>query len=477
MAKILKNEYDNQFDTHKNAVKFELDERLTAKSLELYQDKPFAIEYKHHYTFATLIGYVSSFVSFGTAVFAVAYVLNSTIGNILGYTVGVLLCGLFEMVKGAIWRTTIKNYNRYRNVGIMSVLMLVGLHLFSLGSSGFGAFVLPLQFVHTPAPYAMDTTKGKELQALDAQITALQNQTNSLNAVLINPQTGKKSSSTAKSIGANNSQIQALQGQKNALMAALETDKQTHLKTQTDAANAHAANTQFQQLSSLVASLIFEVLFVVCMLFQFYFLFRVYVDTTGNNQPARPSDSGNFVPQMQMVTNAPAPVLDTINQPALDMDNNTHPHQAPPAMATKRVPKLGKKVPKVQPARPIGFNIPNQNNSTPNGCATGAQPMPKGATKRVRNGCATGAQLSTPAQNQPFSIIHTQTDTPTVFAYQICKPTDTTAPKFALVRQKVYLLERAKSNYTANAQKVKNGKQQFTRACNSWAQIVEHLKK
>lgn len=470
MAKILKNVHNETFAAHQDAVKFELDERITVKSLELYQDKPFAIEYKNHYTFAMLIGYVSSFVSFGTAVFAVAYVLNSTIGSLLGYTVGVLLCALFEMVKGAIWRTTIKAYNRYRNVGIMSVLMLVGLHLFSLGSSGFGAFVLPLQFVHTPAPYQLDSTKGKELQALDAQITALQAQTNSLNSVLINPQTGKKSSSTAKSIGANNSQIQALQAQKNSLMAALETDKQAHNQAQTDAANTHAANTQFQQLSSLVASLLFEVLFVACMMFQFYFLFRVYVDSTGNAQPA-PAPASNFVPQMQMVTNQAAPVLD--NQPALDLDNNTIPHQAPPAMAIKRVPKLGKKVPKTPSPRPIGFNIPN----TPNGCATGAQPMPKGATKRVRNGCATGAQLPTPAQNQPFTVVHQQTDTPNIFAYQICKPIDITAPKFALVRQKVYLLERAKSNYTANAQKVKNGKQQFARACNSWAQIVEHLKK
>ena len=478
MAKLLENEYDNQFNTHKNAVKFELDERLTAKSLELYQDKPFQIEYKLHYIFSQFIGYVSSFISFATAVFAVAYVLNSTVGAWLGYGVGVLLCGLFEAVKGAVWRTTIKAYNRYRNVGVMSVLMLVGLHLFSLGSSGFGAYVLPLQFQYQPTEHLADSTKQKELANLDAQIQALQAQTNTLNSVLINPQTGKKSSSTAKSLGANNAQIQALQAQKNTILQALETDKATHAQQQLDAANTHAANMQFQQYSSLVAAVIFEVLYMVCMLFQFYFLYRVYVDTTGNDLGiTRQSNAGSNV-QTTLTdteqTDTQTPFILPVNQPVANVDNQ-QPHEAPKAHV-RRLKRPAVAQPQPPKRSQIGFKIPPADNS-PSSCATANQHPRKPNSKQLRNSCATVAQQVPTVENQPFSTIYTQQETPQIFAFSICQPMDTTAPKFALVRKKMYLLERAKSNATANAQRVKQGKQQYKRAANSWAQIVEYLKK
>lgn len=477
MAKLV-NKFDGVFENHQSEIKFELDQRLTAKSLELYQDKPFQVEYKHHYIFSQFIGYVSSFVSFATAVFAVAYVLNSTVGVWLGYSVGVLLCGLFEMVKGAVWRTTIKGYNRYRNVGIMSVLMLVGLHLFSLGSSGFGAYVLPLQFQYQPTEHLADSTKQKELANLDAQIQALQAQTNTLNSVLINPQTGKKSSSTAKSLGANNAQIQALQTQKNTILQALQLDKDTHAQQQTDAANTHAANMQFQQYSSLVAACLFEVLYMVCMLFQFYFLYRVYVDTTGNTlgMSSQPNPSSNVQTVLTDTeqTDTQTPFVLPVNQPQTDAAN-MQPHEAPKAQI-RRLKRPAIQQPTTPARHQIGFKIPPADN-TPNGCATNTQQPRKTISKRVRNGCATGAQPTATAQNQPFSTVFTQQETPQIFAFQICQPMDTTAPKFALVRKKMYLLERAKSNLTANAQKVKQGKEQFKRAFNSWAQIVEHLKK
>lgn len=470
MAKLV-NKFDGVFENHQSEIKFELDQRLTAKSLELYQDKPFQIEYKAHYIFSQFIGYVSSFVSFATAVFAVAYVLNSTVGAWLGYGVGVLLCGLFEMVKGAVWRTTIKGYNRYRNVGIMSVLMLVGLHLFSLGSSGFGAYVLPLQFQYQATGHQTDSVKQKELANLDAQIQSLQAQTNTLNAVLINPQTGKKSSSTAKSLGANNAQIQALQAQKNTIMQALETDKATHAQQQLDAANTHAANMQFQQLSSLVAAVLFEVLYMVCMLFQFYFLYRVYVDITGF-EITRQSNAGSNA--QTVLTDTQTPFVLPVNQPVANVDNQ-QPHEAPKAQIRRlKRPAVAQQP---QPQRhQIGFKIPPADNS-PSSCAT-ANPHPrKPNSKQLRNSCATVAQQVATVENQPFSTVFTQQETPSIFAFQICQPMDTTAPKFALVRKKMYLLERAKSNATANAQRVKQGKQQYKRAANSWAQIVEHLKK
>ena len=392
MAKLLKNAFDTQFETHQSEIKFELDQRLTAKSLELYQDKPFQIEYKLHYIFSQFIGYVSSFISFATAVFAVAYVLNSTVGSWLGYGIGVLLCGLFEMVKGAVWRTTIKGYNRYRNVGFASVLMLVGLHLFSLGSSGFGAYVLPLQFQYQATEHIADSTKQKELANLDAQIQSLQAQTNTLNAVLINPQTGKKSSSTAKSLGANNAQIQALQTQKNTILQALQLDKDTHAQQQTDAANTHAANMQFQQYSSLVAACLFEVLYMVCMLFQFYFLYRVYVDTTGNTlgMSSQPNPSSNVQTVLTDTeqTDTQTPFVLPVN-PTVPSVDNQQPHEAPKAQI-RRLKRPSVAQPQPPKRSQIGFKIPPADNS-PSSCATANQHPRKPNSKQLRNSCATSS--------------------------------------------------------------------------------------
>lgn len=484
MTKITKNAFDGAFETHQERVKFELSERTANAANQIFQDLPFELEYKRLYQFAGVLMVVCSVVSFGTAVTGVKFGLAPAFGAFIGYTVGALVCGVLELIKSSVWQTTTKAIMKYKNVSIVSVGMLVGLHLISLGSSAFGAYVLPLEMQPPTVTQTngVDTIAAKELSALDAQIQSLQAQTNSLSGALINPQTGKKSSSTAKAISTNNAQIQAMQAQKIALLESIERSKESAANDELSAKSEHAAKVlQLQYISGGLA-VFFELLYLFATFFKFKYMFRVFVDNNQQQLQTRTDgdeiNSALQVPKMELLT-TPAPFMQSMQQ---QQASAQQPHEAPPTNSLRKV-RRAKGAHQNAPQRSqIGFKIPNTpqpptdaQNATNNG-STGAQ-MPK--NKLVRKLCANGAQPQKQVENQPFSVLYNQPQTAELFEFQICEPNAPNAPKFAIVREKTYLLERAKSNLTANVAKYKRGMRTpaMLRAVNSWAQIVEHLKR
>jgi Na+-transporting methylmalonyl-CoA/oxaloacetate decarboxylase gamma subunit len=292
------NPFDAVFEQVKGAGINVVSERLAQKANELYKDKPFGLEYKGVYMVTDLVAKISSLISFASALFALQTVLFWIVGLYVSWIGSFLLCGLIEVLKTQIWGKTAKNFNVYKRVGVLGISSLIGLHILSLVSSGYGAYLIPSQFA-APAPvldsFAHQTNQTilSEAGNLDAQILGLDAQISKQSSLLIKPN-GEKSSSTAKELSKLNAQKSELQAQKREALARVEQMQKDH-KTQSE---IKGKETQSEVLTlqyiAVGVAVLFEFLYILCTLFGFYFMFRVYVDTI-EPETQTPENSGKMV--------------------------------------------------------------------------------------------------------------------------------------------------------------------------------------
>ena len=278
------NPFDAVFEQVKDAGVNVVSERIAQKATEMYKDKPFSLEYKNTYTVTNLVAGVSGIVSFASALFALQTVLFWIVGYYVSWVGSLILCALIEVLKTQIWGKTAKNYNVYKRVSMLGVSTLFGLHVLSLVSSGYGAYIIPSQFVAPPPPVldsiatkASQTVLG-EAENLDAQILGIDAQITKLSAVLIKPN-GQKSSSTAKEITNLNAQKSELQAQKKDAILRVEQMR----KEQKEQSEKIGLETKGEVLTlqyiAVGVAVLFELLYILCTLFGFYYMFRVYVDS------------------------------------------------------------------------------------------------------------------------------------------------------------------------------------------------------
>ena len=278
------NPFDAVFEQVKDAGVNVVSERIAQKATEMYKDKPFGLEYKNTYTVTNLVAGVSGIVSFASALFALQTVLFWIVGYYVSWLGSLILCALIEVLKTQIWGKTAKNYNVYKRVSMLGVSTLFGLHVLSLVSSGYGAYIIPSQFVAPPPPVldsiatkASQTVLG-EAENLDAQMLGIDAQITKLSAVLIKPN-GQKSSSTAKEITNLNAQKSELQAQKKDAILRVEQMR----KEQKEQSEKIGLETKGEVLTlqyiAVGVAVLFELLYILCTLFGFYYMFRVYVDS------------------------------------------------------------------------------------------------------------------------------------------------------------------------------------------------------
>ena len=339
------NPFDAVFEQVKDAGVNVVSERIAQKATEMYKDKPFGLEYKSTYTVTNLVAGVSGVVSFASALFALQTVLFWIVGYYVSWLGSLILCALIEVLKTQIWGKTAKNYNVYKRVSMLGVSTLFGLHILSLVSSGYGAYIIPSQFVAPPAP-VLDSVAAKasqtvlgEAENLDAQILGIDAQITKFSAVLIKPN-GQKSSSTAKEITNLNAQKSELQAQKKDAILRVEQMR----KEQKEQSEKIGLETKGEVLTlqyiAVGVAVLFELLYILCTLFGFYYMFRVYVDTIETNDNRKETNdlvinsNDNRKEANQNLTN-------TYDNRKETNDNRKEqtPHPAPPA--NKNPSKIG----------------------------------------------------------------------------------------------------------------------------------------
>ena len=330
------NPFDAVFEQVKDAGVNVVSERIAQKATEMYKDKPFGLEYKNTYTVTNLVAGVSGIVSFASALFALQTVLFWIVGYCVSWVGSLILCALIEVLKTQIWGKTAKNYNVYKRVSMLGVSTLFGLHVLSLVSSGYGAYIIPSQFVAPPPP-VLDSVAAKasrtvlgEAENLDAQILGIDAQITKFSAVLIKPN-GQKSSSTAKEITNLNAQKSELQAQKKDAILRVEQMR----KEQKEQSEKIGLETKGEVLTlqyiAVGVAVLFELLYILCTLFGFYYMFRVYVDSV-----VSPSETNETIqkPNELVKNDFSSDISSDISSDfSSDFSKEQSPHIAPPANA------------------------------------------------------------------------------------------------------------------------------------------------
>jgi len=306
--------------SEKNATNHAAD--IGSKSQDTFKDKPFTDEFKTVYKVAQWGQSLSQIVTFCTTaalgVFALSHVIPLAWGIYIAVPLALLFAFGVEKVKRSTLAIASKHLLKYKTfgfVGFVAVLVM----LVSIGAALYGAKVLPGVFYPTPER----TTDPAAVAALSADIDRVQADIDRL-------QSGLKSE---KNWIGENKTLPKLQKQRADLVE--KRDQATkEAATRGDQVYGEglaqrAAKVDKMQVYSVGAAIIAELIFLLCTVFVFYYLFRHFAeqnpeaadDSEGeamalHSQPApatRPQMNGrpvaqNFRGSQQTVYTIPADV-------------------------------------------------------------------------------------------------------------------------------------------------------------------------
>jgi hypothetical protein len=274
-----KNKYDKANDENKQQAKQDANEKLAKKANDIYKDKTFAEEQKHVYTIATILKVSSNLVSLLTCFFAILYVLKLPIGYYSALVLSCVVCVSLELMKNFVFKTGLKQkfrYNRYS----LSLLVMSFLTALSLSLSALGAYVL-LDEIGTNKDAAQYTTQDStilmQLSSIEAQILANQKAQSNISAgINLTSSTNKR---TLKKLTTQNEELIKTRTQLTEKLEGINNRLQTE---QIAIDEANKAKNDTIKLVLVILAVAFELLFLVCSVYQSYYLFRVYVDNTSN---------------------------------------------------------------------------------------------------------------------------------------------------------------------------------------------------
>lgn len=282
------NPFDAVFEQVKAAGETVQNDRKAKEAFAVYSDKPFAVEYASIYTLSKGVALAAGLVSFASAIFALQSVLFWVVGLYVSWAGAGVLCYAIEKLKTQVWEKVAKAHLKYKRFLAGGLGVLVGLHLLSLGTSLYGAFLIPAQF--QPEPIRTDSTTEKahglvfeQVATIDKQISNLDAQIQAQTPLLVKPN-GAKSSSTAKSLSALNTQKSELQKQKAGILEKVESVQKEYKEVSEKRAQTQNKEVEFLQYLCVGVAALFELIFVLCTLFSYYYLFRVYVESNPENR-------------------------------------------------------------------------------------------------------------------------------------------------------------------------------------------------
>lgn len=286
-----KNPKNENFEVYKGKVH----DLLSKSATNLFKDKFFHEEFKGVFLFSTGIKIVSSIISFCTCVLAIHIATNLFFGYYPSIFFALSISACIEGVKTFLWRINSKWILKYKEVSKAIIIALISLHFASLAFSSYGGWMLPTlsSGAELEAPVLLD--KKKDLNKLNISLNEITEEVNKTTAEIAKT----TSNSTKRALSSNLALLLSQRASKQAEILSLN----EFLRLENEAIKAsqtaknEAAKTEYEnsirtaQISCFVASLFFELLFVVCSCFNVYYLFRFEIDKEGDSEPIK----GNIV--------------------------------------------------------------------------------------------------------------------------------------------------------------------------------------
>lgn len=303
-----KNPKNENFEVYKGKVH----DLLSKSATNLFKDKFFHEEFKSVFLFSTGIKIVSSIISFCTCVLAIHIATNLLFGYYPSILFSIIISACIEGVKTFLWRINSKWILKYKDVSKVILLALISLHFASLGFSCYGGWMLPTlaDKIELKPPVLVD--KKEDLNKLNISLGEITEE--------INKTTGEiektTSNSTKKALSSNLALLLSQRASKQAEILSLneflrlenEAIKATQKQKNEAAKKEHEKSLLTAQISCFVASIFFEILFVICSCFNVYYLFRFEIDKEAEQDPTKTnfkaSNSDNL-PSTQRPQKAP----------------------------------------------------------------------------------------------------------------------------------------------------------------------------
>lgn len=277
---------------------------------EVYQDKPFSIQFKSLWTTTKILGVLAQFVSAITLTTIIAYILHS-VGNFIPLgiiiTIALLVTTLLEFFKHNITSISAKYILKYKTLPLFLALSLIVVFSISFSGAILGSLKLPQLYVDIQQKtdsLRIDLSNNLvlEIERLDNEISEAKAQlTKKDNWTLRNRTLPQLERQRAELVGANIQNTSILsENVKNETLKA-EAQKTVKIKE--------------LQIYVLGISLFFEFLFVVCAIFSYYYLWRCFVETQSSIQDDQLFIEIQEKPQPQRQTQLPqsTPVFDFNN--------------------------------------------------------------------------------------------------------------------------------------------------------------------
>lgn len=255
---------------------------VAAKSGDIYADKPFSVEYKTVYQVAQVGQSFSQVITFTTTaalgVFATMHVVPLWWGVWVAVPIGLLFAFGVEKVKRltlAIASKHLLKYKTFGGVGVVACLVMC----VSIAAALLGAKELP-NVVYPKAAIVSDLSS---VEALTSDLNRVQSDID---------RTAGKLAQGANWI-AENKTLPRLQRERAALIEKrTEAAKQAAERVDAGKVEAEAervGNIEKMQIYSVSAAIVAELVFLLCTVFVFYYLFRHYAEGSEESEAPAPA--------------------------------------------------------------------------------------------------------------------------------------------------------------------------------------------
>ena len=280
-----KNPKNENFEDYKGKVH----SLISKAASNLFKDKYFYEEFKAVYLFSSVLKIVSSLVSFCTCVLAVQIATKLFFGYYLSMFFAVVVALCIEAVKTFLWSINSKWILKYKELSKGILISLVGLHFISLGVSAYGGWMLPTLVDNLEIGKPVLLEREKDLNKLNSSLDGITTEISKTTAEVEKT----SSNSTKRSLNKNLSLLLSQRAAKETEIFKIREDLQienSRIKKATSEKNKlqeleYLEEIKTAQISCLIVSLFFELLFVISSCFNVYYLFRFEIDKEGESEP------------------------------------------------------------------------------------------------------------------------------------------------------------------------------------------------
>ncbi len=249
------------------------------KSGEVFKDKPFSEEYHTLYRVATIGQSGSQLITFCTTaalgVFALTHIIPLWWGIYLAVPLGIGFAFGVERVKRSTLAIASKHLLKYKEFGFVGIVAVLTLFV-SIAAALYGAKELPGVVYAKPER----TTDATAAAALAADINRVQADIDRVQGGL---KAGKNWTAENRTLPRLQKERAALVERRDAATTATEGRADAQLA---EAQQERAAKVEKMQAYSVGAAIAAELIFLLCTVFVFYYLFRHYAEQEAEQQGA-----------------------------------------------------------------------------------------------------------------------------------------------------------------------------------------------